>query len=1132
MTKKVFFSLIAKRLRVFLAINIIFICSLPAFSNPVVTWNETSGLLSVQADNTTIKEVLNYIEKHSNYIFIYSQSVQNSLKKKVSISVSNKKVDTILKELSDQAGFEYSISGRQVTITMSNHRAKTAASSIRTQSSDRFIVGKVIDADTKEPLIGVTIQENGTKNATITDVDGKFRLKIDNGTSLNFSYIGYKKVSVRIGNSNSLSVAMASENQQLNEVVVVGYGTQKKVNLTGSVASVDLSKLSESRPVTNISNGLAGLVSGLYVRSSDNTPGGDASLLLRGQGTLNNSSPLVVIDGVEGSFNSITPQDVATISVLKDAASSAIYGSRAANGVILVTTKKGESGKVRINYDGYISGESVAHKIHFVNDNADYMELQNELLNNSSQAAMFSDANIKAWRAHSGENSLEWPSTDWANAVFRTSWISNHNISVSGGTDAMKSFLSFNYQDTPGILENTGYKKYAIRANNELVINKWLKVGMNLNAAFMDRDPGSNQVGNFFSYTSNCVPSVVVRGPKGEWGGTNNSEENQGGCLSPLSYLYKYTGENKSYIFNSKFFVTLTPLPGLVINASYHYKWNDQKTKEIPHDLVGWNFQTNQISIDWADAPRVQDYDVRARRNFMDADASYEKRLLNNLFYFKVMAGASQEQFKREFLEASRTGLIDENLDQLNACTGSAEAYGNVNSNWAMRSFFGRVNLSWADKYLLEFNFRRDGSSRFASGNRWGNFPSLSAAWRISEEPFMAPFKNSWLDNLKLRASWGFLGNNSVGDFATLSTMSESLYVLNGKPVNGFVASGIANANLKWESTYITNIGLDFGFFGKLNCSVDVYNKLTKNILAQLPIPVEVGLVDPPVQNSAKVRNRGVEVSVEWKDRIQDLNYFMRGNFTYNNNKVVKFKGGERSISDNTMIQEGYGINTYYVRQVDRIVQTDADLAVVNSIIKNAPAGKNPFPNGVPVKGDFLYKDINNDGLINDADRTPVGHGATPRFMFGFAFGADWHGVDFSCQLDGVAGIKSYFNNSFYTVSIGQPQVINRKIADGRWYEGRTDASFPRLTSANISRNTLGSDFWASNCSYLKFRNIQLGYTLPATLTERMGVSRLRLYASLENYFTITNFPGLDPEVSGMYYPSMKQAVFGINLSF
>lgn len=1132
MTKKVIFLCLTKEFNFFLAFNVFFMISLSAFSNSTVTWNSETNLLSVQAENATIKDVLNYIEKHSKYIFIYSGGVQNTLESRVSISVSNKNINEILKVLSMKTGFVYTISGRQITISKSQQSLKVQ----QIPKNERVLTGRVEDAGTKEPLIGVSIMEKGTRNGAVTNSEGIFNIKADNKSELEISYIGYKKQTIKIGNSSSINVSLVSDNKMLSEVVVIGYGTQRKVNLTGSVASVDMTKISESRPITNISSGLAGLVPGLYVKSDNNAPGSDASLLIRGQGTLNNSSPLVIVDGVESSFSSVTPQDIATISVLKDAASSAIYGSRAANGVILITTKMGEEGKTKFSYDGYISGQSVARTIHYVNSNADYMELQNEALKNSNQSPMFSDANIKSWREHDGENSLEWPSTDGVNAFFHTAWTSNHNFSLSSGSDNVKSFLSMNIQNTPGIVENAGYIKYAVRSNTQLKVNSWLKVGMNLNGDYVKKQSGADKLDDLFQL-SNCVPSVVLKSSDGRWGGTNNKEEVQLGCISPLSVLYRYVGNDRTYIFNSKFYVVITPIKGLVVNASYHYNYDNNKiTSSMPSDVVGWNFQTNEITNVLTSDHSVSNNNSQDVHNFMDADVSYENRLLNQRLYFKIMMGASQEQYKTEWFDAVKQGLIDGSLTQLNACTGSASASGSL-SDWAMHSYFGRINLSWIDKYLLEFNYRRDGSSRFGRNNRWGGFPSISAGWIISEEPFMTSLKQTWLDNLKLRASWGSLGNNSIGNYDTSSTIDQSLYVLGagrGTYVNGFASSNIANSNLKWESTYVTNIGIDFLIGnGKLNGSLDYYNKLTKNILTKLPIPLENGLVSAPYQNSAKVRNRGFEVNIGWQDHIDKVNYFVKGNFTYNNNKVVKFKGRERSIDGSTMIQEGYGINTQYVRKVDRIIQTDEDVALVQDIIKKAPSGKNPFPDGVPVLGDLLYKDVNKDGIIDDNDRTPIGHGINPRSMFGLSLGVNWNGFDFSCQMDGITGINTYYNNDFYTVCLRQPQIINKKIAEGRWYEGRTsNAKFPRLTTKVLSRNTLYSDFWVKNSSFVKIRNIQFGYTIPSFITRKINISRLRLYTSLENFFTMTNYPGLDPEVAGMNYPQMKQAVFGINLSF
>ncbi len=1080
--------------------------------------------LKVDFNQATIKEVIDEIEKQTGLTFFFSGDVLD-IDQLITLKTKSMSIDDILELVSKQTGLSLTVVRDQILV-------KKVNPAIESFQQQKTISGKVTDTS-GQPLPGVTVIKKGTTLGTITNADGEYSIaNITPDAILQFSFVGMKTVELSVAGYTILDAVLEEETIGVDEVVVVGYGTQKKVNMTGAVSSVDLTKIAETRPITNVSFGLAGLIPGLYVKSSNNAPGSEASILIRGQGTLNNSAPLIIIDGVEADFNSVSPHDIASVSVLKDAASAAVYGSRAANGVILITTKQGEKGKTIIRYDGYASLQSIDNKMSFVSSNADYMELQNEAMLHSNQTPQFSEGNIAEWRAHDGENSILWPATDWMNAAFRSIWTMNHNISVSGGTDQLKSFASMNIQDSPGIVKNTGSKKVSMRMNNLFEVNSWLQVGINLSASITKRDPGANStvINDFFSAT-NAVPSVVIKGSDGKFGGTNNSEENLGGCLSPLAYLYKNKGDNKARGLNSKFFATLNPVKNLTIKGSYHYNYWDNKITSIPQQVSGWNFQTNTITYTSSlPSPSVKNYDVRSVRNFMDISAVYENTVLSQLDY-KVMVGGSQEQYDTENFSATKYGLIDNNLTQINAATGSAEASGSL-SDWAMHSFFSRINLSWADRYLFEANYRRDGSSRFLSGKRWGGFPSVSAGWRISEESFMSKLRNSWMDNLKIRASWGSLGNNSVGNYDAISTLASTLYVLNDAPVTGFAPGDIANGNLQWESTYIVNAGIDWAIKNKFSGSLDFYSKSTKNILARLPIPLEVGLVSAPYQNSAKVRNTGLEVNLQWKDRIGGVNYFVNGNLTYNKNKVIKFKQGEASIDGTKMIKEGYAINTQYVRLVDRIVQTDEDLSLVQSIIDNAPEGKNPFPDGVPELGDFLYKDTSNDKVINDDDRVPVGHGENPRFIYALSFGANWNGFDFSCQLDGVAGLNTYYRNGFYTTSLILPQIINKDIADGRWYEGReTKASFPRLTTSSNTRNILNSDFWVTNNSFLKIRNIQLGYTIPYNLVSKIKVSRLRLYVSLENYFTFTNFPGLDPEVTNMGYPMMRQAVFGLNLS-
>lgn len=1011
------------------------------------------------------------------------------------------------------------------------HAEKT---SLNDTQQRRQVTGIVLD-EHQNPVIGATIIEKGTtSNGAVTGIDGDFAIQVSSNSVLQISYIGFITKEVTVGNNTSLRIILQEDLKALDEVVVVGYGTQKKVNLTGSVSSVDISKEAESRPITTLSAGLAGLAPGLYVRSAANDPGSSATIMLRGQGTLNNSAPLVIVDGVESSMDNVSPHDVASISILKDAASASIYGSRAANGVILITTKQGETGKTQVNYNGYGSFQSVSHLMDLVDNSVEYMEMVNEAARNSNLSLPFSQENIELWRANQGGDPLLWPNTNWGKEAFRNVFTSNHSLSVSGGTDKVKSHISFDYSDTPGIVENTGFSRYIIRANNQIQVNSWLRLGANLSGVFTNKDRNSDRLSDMFTNSILAVPTVVNRHPDGRFGGTQNAEDNQV-ARGPAWYMNRYKGDNTTHKFFSKFFVNINPIEGLNINASYFYDIHTNKLTTAINQNDVWNFHTNTILVSGKSALSIAKAENRNSKTFMDGDISYERTVSNKL-NFQIMAGASQEQFFSESMAATKQDPIDESLVELDAATGSSVSSGS-RQEWAMRSFFGRLNLNWDDKYLLEMNIRRDGSSRFAKDHRWGNFPSISAGWRISEESFMAPLKDRWLDNLKIRASYGSLGNNAIGNYVHIPALARTVYSFNDSPFVAFYQNAIANADVTWESTYVTNMGLDFGLFNnRLNGSIEYYNKRTEGILISLPAPYVNGNLSIPAMNSAEVRNRGIEMTLGWQGKVQDFTYYINGNFTYNKNEVTKFKGDEYSLSGTQMIKEGLPINVQYIRKVDRIVQTEEDLALVQSMIDNAPtvngSKANPFPYGKPQLGDFLYKDLNNDGIINDDDREVYGHGPNPKFMYGISLGASYKGFDFSALIQGIAGLEEYFENSYFTPVLRQTIIVNQEIVDGRWYEGRTSpAKYPRLLMSD-SRNTRQSDFWVQDKSYLKIRNIQLGYTIPKDLLSSLSVSRLRLYVGLENFFTFTNWKGLDPEVSGVAYPTMKQVVFGANLSF
>ena len=468
---------------------------------------------------------------------------------------------------------------------------------------------------------------------------------------------------------------------------------------------------------------------------------------------------------------------------------------------------------------------------------------------------------------------------------------------------------------------------------------------------------------------------------------------------------------------------------------------------------------------------------------------------------------------------------------------------------WVMRSYFSRLKLNWDNKYLFEVNLRADGSSRFMEGNRWGYFPSASAAWRISEEPFVKDFSERLtLSNLKLRASYGVLGNNALrsknadieGNYDAQSLYSASNYILNNNIATGVAMQAIPNGNLTWEKTKIFNVGVDFGLANnRFTGTVEYFHKKTEDILIDLPAPLVNGNATIPRQNAGIVVNKGVEISLGWQDKIKDFSYFVNGNITFINNKVTKFKGNESAITNADMIKEGYSINVQYGYVVDRIVQTQQDLDFVQQLVDNTPIDpstgkpKKTFPSNRPELGDLLYKDLNGDGVINDDDRTIIGNGATPKCTFGVNLGGAYKGFDFSVLLQGVTGVETYWLDNYFRPVVRHSYQLNKKIADGRWYEGiQGSARYPRLLEFSDNRNTLISDFWIQNRSFLKIKNIQLGYTFTRTAFPSLPIERVRIYGSLENFFTFTKYDGLDPEVSGVDYPSMRQAVIGVNLSF
>ncbi|MBO9638711.1 MAG: TonB-dependent receptor [Siphonobacter aquaeclarae] len=1066
-----------------------------------------------------------------------------------------------------------------------------AAGSVSAQTGDRKITGKVTDSQ-GQGIPGVSIVAKGSTKGTVTGADGTFQLTTSAGT-LVFSSVGFTTQEVQLGAQTDLKVSLSEENKALNEVVVVGYGTQKKVNMTGSVATIGAASI-ENRPVTNVSSSLAGLAPGVFVRQGSGKPGSDgATIRIRGTGTLNNSDALVIIDGIMGSMDAVNPNDIESISILKDAASASIYGSLAANGVILITTKKGSANRVSVSYTGLFSSSTPMNRPTFVSDNVRHMQLFNEGARNIGQSDVYSAATIALWQeANKNPNGLTslgvpnyvaYPNTDWGQVVLTNNAVQNHNISVNGGNDKALYNLSIGYLDNQGLMKNTGSKRYQLRANVESKVAKFLTLGTQTFASI--QTVGMANTDNLFNYLRQTTPGIYPYyngkygfAPAPEEPVTNNNL---------LTYLDGTGGHNRTSRLNTTLYATVNLIKGLTLETKVNYQLRQQEQNSYSNPIERWDFATN-ILRSQATTPDQLSTSYSYNKDYL---LTFDNVLRYNTTIggdhdFGALAGYNQYYFNYYDFSAAKKGLIDYNSTTLGSAS-EMQSIGGQEYDRAMRSFFGRVNYAYKSKYMVEANLRYDGSSRFSPQSRWGIFPSFSAGWRLSEEAFLQSLHRH-VQNLKLRASWGKLGNNASGDYDYQATYGKVNYSFNNLAASGLVQSKFANPLLQWESTTVTDIGLEGNAFrGKMNFEIDYYNKLTDGILTTPPIFLTAGTKTAPTQNTAAVLNRGVELLLGWKDRVGDVNFSVTGNFSYNLNKVTNYKGqlqegwttdasGNRVYSSNlgtvssggdNRILEGKKINEYYLLNVyrgdgshnradgtvnvnggpkDGMIRTQEDMAWLQAMVA---AGYSFQPVGKVGKaqiyyGDIIYADTNGDGIYgNTFDRTFTGTSSAPKYNFGLNLSASWKGFDLSMLWAGSSGFQYYWNAEGYNNSIVRlGNGIATRIANDHYYYNDANPSdpanningkFPRLKYNGDSQNTASSNNWLYDASYVKLKNVQLGYSLPQSLLGKISVSRARVFVSGENLLMITAFPGLDPEIGGgVGYPTMKQYALGLNVTF
>ncbi len=1019
------------------------------------------------------------------------------------------------------------------------------------------ISGVVLD-ETSTAVIGGSVTIKGTTIGTLTDLDGRFTLDAPNESSvLVVSFVGYTTQEIKIGTKRTFNIVLKEDQQLLDEVVVVGYGVQKKVNLTGAVGAVNSSELN-SRIAPSTSSLLQGKMPGLQVTQNSAMPGSEGvEMRIRGMGTFSSAgnNPLVLIDGVEGDMNKLNPNIIESISVLKDASSAAIYGSRAANGVVLVTTKAGHEGRLNVEYSFNYSVQKPTKPMDRITNSVEYMETINkaiEFSNNLNETWKYTDEQIERYRRGQDPNDptynpAQYPNTDWMDYLIRTAPIRQHFLSVNGGRGGTTFNVGLGYLDQTGLLLGTDYKRYDVQVNFKSSLTKRVTFGTNITMNYGVRHDTSfsdktSDMGNMnasrdqmrCAYAGSPLMTPQLPDGSGRW--SAYAYEAKGGNKNPIASAMSDGGqlEDKNYLLASGF-MNVNIIKGLNAEVKGAVKFVENQNKMMN---ATWN-----SAVFLPDADGVyEDRPSSSKQSFLQSNnRAKQYTLFGTLNYtttlkevhnISAMAGYSQENYIYEQIDGYRVGYTNADMWYLKSGPTPSQTNGSEVNEWALMSYFGRINYDYMNKYLFEANVRYDGTSRLPKDGRWGTFPSASVGWRISEEAFMKPI--TFLDNLKVRASWGQLGNQNIGNYPYQAMLSDAGYNFGGTMTSGFYNAKMVNTKIKWETTTSTNIGLDFGFFGnKLYGSIDWYRKYTTDILRSLQVPSFVGVSGPTV-NMGEMKNIGWDITLGHDNKIGDVRYSIKFNLDTYKNTLVKY--GADEINGVNLRREGMPWNTYYVMIQDGVYQNQAEIDNENVVRKYAGALK--------VKpGDIKYKDISGpdgvpDGIIDDYyDRAPV-KGAFPEFNYGFNFSVSYKMFDLSCFFQGVQGKKLFvagwgispFNQA------AAPPVFWRDAWDG---EG-TSNSIPHIYIDGYGPMQAGiSSFYLRDASYLRMKSIQLGFNVPNKWTRKAFIQDARLYFSGDNLLTFTNFfdGQIDPERTGnssadAIYPQAKMFTFGLKVTF
>lgn len=990
------------------------------------------------------------------------------------------------------------------------------------------VTGNVRDEKTNLPLAGVTVSSSASN--TQTDEEGSFSLEAKIKEKLTFTFVGYNSIELEASQTH-MEVSLSPSASDLDEVVVVGYGTQKKVNLTGAIATVQLDEQITSRAVTNLSTALSGQLPGLAISQNSGMAGSnDMSMLIRGMGTVNDASPLVVVDGMpDVDMNRLNVNDVESVTILKDASSAAIYGSRAANGVILITTKSGTNlEKPRLEFSSNIALSSPTDMYSFLPDYPRSLTLHQIAQSTSIERSNlnFKDGTIDQWMALGMVDPLRYPNTDWWDIIVRNGVLQNYNLTASGGNEKSNFFGSLGIMDEQGLQINNDYRRYNARFNYEYSLRENLAIGTrfagNWSVWEYAGTEGFTQGGGVGNDLRASIAGITPYDPvTGYFGGEMAYNENTL-VFNPLQTFTNVRNNQNRQEINPSMYLEWFPIKTLRARLDYTINYYNQFRWGANTPSQAYNFQNEMLTDRWfisENAP-IQNYTNTGYKTQVNGLLNYDKQInanhqITGLFVF------SQEYWYNRYQAASRNDRLHPSLHEIDAALTDVQSNGGYSDEESMRSFVGRFNYDAYGKYLFEFSARFDGSSRFIGGQQYGFFPSGSVGWRFSEEDFIKRFTQGFLDEGKLRVSYGGLGNNSgVGRYEQQETLATMNYMIDNQMVKGFVNRKMINRDLSWEGTYVTNIGLDLGFFrNRLTAEIDYYDRLTKGMNRPSEMSIHLtGAYSAPRTNIGNLRNRGIEGNFRWQDNISDFNYSLRFNFAYNKNRLESWN--EYLGRGSTFIDMPYGF--LYTYEDKGIAQTWDD------VYNSTPQGASP--------GDILRLDLNGDGRIdgNDQKAYPNIDNNRPRTNFGLALNMSWKGFDFSTFLTAETGRKDYWLVRYNSVNPPTTSyAFGQWHIDNPWSHENRSGDWPRLGGGGL--NTQETTFWLDDLNYIRLKNIQVGYTLKNQgFLPRLGLNDIRFFVSGENLLTLTRYRGLDPEIQGKdindAYPLVKSYSIGLKI--